>query len=75
MSNFVDTTAENVRFVIKRNGEKVSFELSKMKSAITKAMESIDKVDVEMVEKIANSSEIFSALFSWCKPSNVVSHY
>ena len=58
MSNFVDTTAENVRFVIKRNGEKVSFELSKMKSAITKAMESIDKVDVEMVEKIANSSEI-----------------
>ena len=58
MSNFVDTTAENVRFVIKRNGEKVSFELSKMKSAITKAMESIDKVDVEMVEKIARSSEI-----------------
>ena len=53
MSNFVDTTAENVRFVIKRNGEKVSFELSKMKSAITKAMESIDKVDEEMVEKIA----------------------
>ena len=52
MSNFVDTAAENVRFVIKRNGEKVSFELSKMKSAITKAMESIDKVDVEMVEKI-----------------------
>jgi len=58
MSNFVDTTAENVRFVIKRNGEKVSFELSKMKSAITKAMKSIDKVDEEMVEKIANSSEI-----------------
>ena len=58
MSNFVDITEENTRFVIKRNGEKVSFELSKMKSAITKAMKSIDKVDEEMVEKIANSSEI-----------------
>ena len=58
MSNFVDTTTENVKFVIKRNGEKVTFELSKMKSAITKAMQGIDKVDEEMVDKIANSSEI-----------------
>jgi transcriptional regulator NrdR family protein len=48
MSNFVDTTEENTRFVIKRNGEKVSFELSKMKSAITKAMKSIDKVFIEI---------------------------
>ena len=28
MSTCVDAAAENVRFVIKRNGEKVSFELS-----------------------------------------------
>ena len=58
MNNFVDTTSENVKFVIKRNGEKVTFELSKMKNAILKAMESIDKVDEEMVEKVARSSEI-----------------
>ena len=49
MNNFIDTTEENTRFVIKRTGEKVSFELSKMKSAITKAMQGIDKVDEEMV--------------------------
>ena len=30
MSIFVDTTPENVKFVIKRNGEKVTFELSKI---------------------------------------------
>ena len=58
MSTFVDETTDSVKFVIKRNGEKVTFELSKMKNAILKAMESIDKVDVEMVEKIARSSEI-----------------
>ena len=58
MSTFVDEATDSVKFVIKRNGEKVTFELSKMKNAILKAMESIDKVDVEMVEKIARSSEI-----------------
>ena len=30
MSNFVDTTTENVKFVIKRNGEKVTFDSDKM---------------------------------------------
>ena len=58
MSTFVDEATDSVKFVIKRNGEKVTFELSKMKNAILKAMESIDKVDEEMVEKIARSSEI-----------------
>ncbi len=41
------------RFVIKRTGEKVIFESEKIKRAVLKAMESIDKVDVEMAEKIA----------------------
>jgi len=41
------------RFVIKRTGEKVIFESEKIKRAVLKAMESIDKVDMEMAEKIA----------------------
>ena len=41
------------RFVIKRSGDKVPFEEDKIKNAILNAMQSVDKVDLEMAEKIA----------------------
>jgi ribonucleoside-diphosphate reductase beta chain len=41
------------RFVIKRSGDKVPFEEDKIKNAIVNAMQSVDKVDLEMAEKIA----------------------
>jgi ribonucleoside-diphosphate reductase beta chain len=55
MSNFVDTTTNDVYFVIKRSGEKESFELSKIQNSILKAMETIDKIDEEVAEKVARS--------------------
>lgn len=42
-----------LRFVIKRSGDKVSFEEEKIKNAIMKAMFGVGKVDLEMAEKIA----------------------
>jgi len=57
MSIFVDTTAENVHFVTKRGGEKESFELEKIQNSILKAMESIDRVDEEVAEKVARTVE------------------
>jgi ribonucleoside-diphosphate reductase beta chain len=54
MDNLISSILENEpRHVIKRSGEKVLFESDKIKNAVLKAMESIDKVDVEMAEKIA----------------------
>jgi len=57
MSIFVDTTAENVHFVTKRGGEKESFKLEKIQNSILKAMESIDRVDEEVAEKVARTVE------------------
>ena len=57
MSIFVDTTAENVHFVNKRGGEKESFKLEKIQNSILKAMESIDRVDEEVAEKVARTVE------------------
>jgi ribonucleoside-diphosphate reductase beta chain len=53
MDNLVNLEEKDARFVIKRSGEKVLFEEEKIKNAVTKAMNSIDKVDHEMAEKIA----------------------
>jgi ribonucleoside-diphosphate reductase beta chain len=53
MDNLMNLSITDNRFVIKRTGEKVIFESEKIKRAVLKAMESIDKVDVEMAEKIA----------------------
>lgn len=51
----------DVRYVIKRNGEKVLFESEKIKNAILKAMESVNKVNTEMAEKISilTTNDIF----------------
>jgi len=57
MSIFVDTTAEDVHFVTKRGGEKESFKLEKIQNSILKAMESIDRVDEEVAEKVARTVE------------------
>jgi ribonucleoside-diphosphate reductase beta chain len=53
MDNLMNLSITDTRFVIKRTGEKVIFESEKIKRAVLKAMESIDKVDMEMAEKIA----------------------
>jgi len=57
MSTFVDTTAKDIHFVTKRGGEKESFELEKIQNSILKAMESIDRVDEEVAEKVARTVE------------------
>lgn len=46
-------TDSNGRFVIKRTGEKVSFESDKIKNAVIKAMRSVGEIDTEMADKIA----------------------
>ena len=44
---------KDLRYVIKRSGEKVVFEEEKIQRAVTKAMESLGEVDTEVAEKIA----------------------
>ena len=51
--NNTDFNINELRFVIKRSGDKVPFEEDKIKNAILKAMSSSGNVDVEMAEKIA----------------------
>ena len=51
--NNTDFNNNELRFVIKRSGDKVPFEEDKIKNAILKAMSSSGNVDVEMAEKIA----------------------
>jgi ribonucleoside-diphosphate reductase beta chain len=52
--NTTDNLPSNeLRYVIKRSGDKVPFEENKIMNAILKAMQSVGKVDQEMAEKIA----------------------
>ena len=52
--NTTDIQPSNeLRYVIKRSGDKVPFEENKIMNAILKAMQSVGKVDQEMAEKIA----------------------
>jgi len=52
--NTIDNLPSNeLRYVIKRSGDKVPFEENKILNAILKAMQSVGKVDHEMAEKIA----------------------
>lgn len=53
MDNLINLSVTDNRFVIKRSGEKVLFESEKIKKAVLKAMQSINKVDTEIAEKIA----------------------
>ena len=47
---------KDVRYVVKRTGNKVPFETKKVERAVLKAMNSVDMVDEEMAEKIARIS-------------------
>ena len=53
MESLVDKVSNDIRYVIKRSGDKVPYETEKIEMAVLKAMNSIDKVDDEMAEKIA----------------------
>jgi len=53
MNNVENSSLNDIRFVIKRSGDKVPFEEEKIKNAIIKAMSSSGNVDEEMAEKIA----------------------
>ena len=53
MEELLDMISSDVRYVIKRSGDRVLFESEKIKRAVVKAMESVGKVDDEMAEKIA----------------------
>ena len=45
------------RFVIKRTGEKVSFEAEKIRNAVIKAMNSVSNVDIDMADEIAKLTQ------------------
>ena len=53
MDNLIDSVTKDIRYVIKRSGDKVVFKSEKIEMAILNAMKSIDKVDENMAEKIA----------------------
>ena len=56
MENLNNMLEKDMRYVIKRSGNKVPFETEKIEKAVLKAMGSIDMVDNEMAEKIARIS-------------------
>ena len=53
MNNIINIVSKDLRYVIKRSGDKVVFKSEKIETAIINAMKSIDMVDVDMAEKIA----------------------
>lgn len=53
MENFLINDEKDIRYVIKRSGEKVTFHEEKIKNAVLKAMVSINLVDDKMANKIA----------------------
>jgi ribonucleoside-diphosphate reductase beta chain len=56
MEDLYNNNESDVRYVVKRTGIKVPFEVDKIEMAVLKAMHSIDAVDDEMAEKIARIS-------------------
>jgi len=53
MDNLIDSVSKDIRYVIKRSGDKVVFKSEKIEMAILNAMKSIDRVDEGIAEKIA----------------------
>lgn len=53
MENLSINNEKDIKYVIKRSGEKVLFQEEKIKKAVLKAMMSINLVDDEMADKIA----------------------
>ena len=56
MEDLYNNNENDIRYVVKRTGTKVPFEVDKIEMAVLKAMHSIDAVDDEMAEKIARIS-------------------
>ena len=56
MENMVDTSNQ-VRFVVKRSGVKEPFELEKINKAILGALGDSTEVDLEVIEKVARTTE------------------
>ena len=53
MERLIDKIDRDIRYVVKRSGDKVPFHSEKIERAVIKAMKSIEMVDEEMAEKIA----------------------
>ena len=49
----MDKIDRDIRYVVKRSGDKVPFHSEKIEKAVIKAMKSIDMIDENMAEKIA----------------------
>ena len=56
MENLNNMLEKDMRYVIKRSGNKVPFETEKIERAVLKAMNSVGMIDEEMAEKIARIS-------------------
>lgn len=56
MESLVNAVSKDIRYVVKRSGEKELFDTSKIERAVVNAMNSVGKVDTEMAEKIARIS-------------------
>ena len=53
MNDIINIVSKDLRYVIKRSGDKVVFKSEKIETAIIMAMKSIDMVDINMAGKIA----------------------
>ena len=53
MENLMNKVEKDMRYVIKRSGDKVVFKTEKIEVAVLKAMKSTNQIDEEMAEKIA----------------------
>jgi ribonucleoside-diphosphate reductase beta chain len=60
-THVIDSVSTDIKYVIKRTGEKVLFESDKIRNAITKAMESVGTTNDDVAEKISHN--IASKLF------------
>ena len=56
MESLVNAVSKDIRYVVKRSGEKEVFDTTKIERAVINAMNGIDKIDTEMAEKIARIS-------------------
>lgn len=56
MESLVNAVSKDIRYVVKRSGEREVYDSAKIERAVLNAMSSINKVDNEMAEKIARIS-------------------
>ena len=56
MESLVNAVSKDIRYVVKRSGDKEVFDTQKIERAVLNAMDSVGNVDNEMAEKIARIS-------------------